>query len=708
MGRHEAIKAKGEPDRTSLYDHLLHVLIAAEKFAAATGMDVRLARLGAVLHDIGKVHDVFQLQLTGKRPDRPFRHELASLFFLPLVAEADRAAVIEMVVGHHKSVKDDSSRRGLLDLLEEEDDTLDYHLGDWERWSVVGLELLKEFGVEVKEIGRDAAVAAWNEVVHYCAQAVQRPGYSTWRGLLMGADYFASAQVGNTGKHIVRAFEKADLSFFNRQHVLYPLSFMDAESDRPHTMVVACTGAGKTDFLFRRCKGRVFYTLPFQASINAMYVRLIQDLKAANPELDIRVLHAASSLVGSDDVASDASLQSLIGASIKVLTPYQLAGMVFGSKGYESIIMDVMGCDVILDEVHTYSGMSQGIVLKIVAVLKSLGCRIHIGTATMPTILYDRIQTLLGAAEVLETKLSFAALGMFDRHVVHKIGDWDAVEPIVRAGVADGRKVLIVCNRVDKAQGVFEEMGNLFPDTPLLLLHSRFKRKDRNEKEALLIHSFNNVEAACIVVSTQVVEVSLDISFDVLVTEAAPLDALIQRFGRINRKRNPLSAGVLKPVYVVAPPEGLQAARPYEPAVVARSYAVLPDGAVLHEAELQGKIDEVFTEIDFLSVETISAFKESGKWTTSLLTHFDTRFSDSLKIDSDVCIVRSDMEAYRLASMQEKMQFDIPAPSYAVRAYPRFKGVGSAPFIVPDSAYSDQTGLSVKVLLNGNVEDQLF
>lgn len=164
--------------------------------------------------------------------------------------------------------------------------------------------------------------------------------------------------------------------------------------------------AGKTDFLLRRCNGRVFYTLPFQASINAMYKRIKKELKEKNPNLDIRLLHAASTLIGKEDGDTDTSLQELIGAGVKVLTPYQMAGIIFGGKGFESIILDLKGCDVILDEVHTYSGVSQAIVIKIISLLKSIGCRIHIGTATMPSVLYKKIIEVLGKEQVYEVKLS--------------------------------------------------------------------------------------------------------------------------------------------------------------------------------------------------------------------------------------------------------------------------------------------------------------
>ena len=70
-----------------------------------------------------------------------------------------------------------------------------------------------------------------------------------------------------------------------------------------------------------------------------------------------------------------------------------------------------------------------------------------------------------------------------------------------------------------------------------MLKHGRFKRGCRALLEAKLLKEMNVGKEACIVVSTQVVEVSLDINFDLMVTECAALDALLQRLGRINRLR---------------------------------------------------------------------------------------------------------------------------------------------------------------------------
>ena len=88
---------------------------------------------------------------------------------------------------------------------------------------------------------------------------------------------------------------------------------------------------------------------------------------------------------------------------------------------------------------------------------------------------------------------------------------------------------MVVCNTVKQAQNVFKELQEIVADDKAKLLHSRFILRDRERIE-------KELEDANLLVGTQAVEVSLDIDFDCLFTEPAPIDALIQRFGRINRK----------------------------------------------------------------------------------------------------------------------------------------------------------------------------
>lgn len=704
----EHIKAKGKPDYTPLFAHIAHVVIAIEKIAENTGFDKHTARMGAILHDIGKTSPIFQERLMPdykrKDSDKTYRHEIASLFFLSLFDERMHPQLIEMIAAHHKSVENDPGLKGILDLEENVADVFAIHNKDWEIWSNVALEILNAFGIETRKISIQEAKDNYFNALDYIESKIHAQGFSHWKGLLMAADHFASAMIEETENQAKRIFRKPELSFFERKHTLYPLSLIKANSEKKHTLVVACTGAGKTDFLFRRCKNRVFYTLPFQASINAMYKRVSNELKDTNPDLDIRVLHSASSIVTQNGKSEERMLQGLIGSGIKVLTPHQIAGIVFGTRAFEATLLDLKGNDIILDEIHTYTEISRAIVVKIVEVLNRLECRLHIGTATMPTDLYNKILTILGKENVYEVSLPEQELDKFDRHTVNKLKDWNNANAIADVAIREEKKVLVVCNRVKSSQQRYRHFKDRYPDIPVLLLHSRFKRGDRNNKEKQLIgldesgratHEFNTSNKACIVVSTQVVEVSLDISFDLMITETAPLDALIQRFGRVNRKRTPETIGKYKPVYLIPPPEDSKEALPYDIDILTATFNILPDGQVLHERELQQKIDKVFPEVNVIDIETHSIFKKDGNIVLDFLTHRPKSYLlELLEIDNVSCITNSDIEKYTQSGFEERMMMEIPARYWQMKNFPKCE-YGHRPYIVPDHSYHEEAGFDI-------------
>ena len=688
---------------TTLIDHLEDVALAAEKFADYLGEDTALVRKAAILHDIGKASTIFQKRLVKNDYfQKPFRHELASLFFISFLAENERDVVIEMIVAHHKSIMkwdENASGLGILDLAEDGDDA-DYafnlHIKEWDEWKADAIEILAHLGFNTHPLSINEVKTNYDYSVAFCKEKYEQNGWSKWKGLLVGSDQFASYFIEKTENALLYSFVSPDISFYDRQSDLYPLSKASARSDRPHTLVTAPTGAGKTDFLIRRCRGRFFYTLPFQASINAMYARVKADLQkeGKNPNLDIRLMHAASRVVIEKDKIEEKSLQDKFGSSVKILTPHQLAAVAFGTRGFEMILLDIKGCDVILDEIHTYTDISKAIVLKIVEVLHHVGCRLHIGTATMPTKLYNQILHILGKDKVHEVKLTADVLDNFDRHIVHKTFD-DAL-PLIEAAKARKEKILIVFNQVKRAQIFYQLMEIAHPEFAKMLIHSRFRRKDRKTLETDLTHIFNENTEGCLVVSTQVVEVSLDISFDVMFTECAPLDALIQRFGRINRKRTPDTIRKFKPVYVVEPPTDKEAL-PYEADILKRSYDALSDNQLLKERDLQGKIDTVFTDFENIDIDDAAIFK-NGQFIIRTLTHRPKSvLLELLDIDSVTCIKESDVKDYERLDADDKIGLEIPVnfKTIAYRKLNKVRTTGSRPFIVPDVAYSETIGLEM-------------
>jgi CRISPR-associated endonuclease/helicase Cas3 len=687
----------------TLEEHTRFVLQAIEKFAIELGFDVELARKGAIFHDIGKAHPVFQNRLKNagaksfveaeKLKHIKHRHEISSLAFLPILKKEEWNTIIDLVVGHHKSIENDSRERGILDIYEKERKFFEIHLQDWEKWSPYGLMLLNQFGIETPQpIPYETAADALQYVVDYCE--TKKGGWSPLRGLLRAADHFASAFNEKTTERLGVLFQKPDLSFYhqeNRKSWLYPLSELAAEDERPHTLVVAPTGAGKTDFLLRRCKGRVFYTLPFQASINAMFQRIKSTVE---PRENIRLLHATSKIISQGEI-EEQILQPLVGSSVKVLTPHQLSAIIFGTGGFETVMLDVKDADVILDEIHTYTDLSRAMVLEIIKALLRLGCRLHIGTATMPTVLYDQILDLLGGEpNTYQIRLSDEVLDSFDRHVIHKLEDSSQIHAILEKAFDAQEKVLVIFNTVKEAQNAYLRFSEAFPCIPKMLIHSRFRRGDRVELERRLKEEFNGDNSAfeggirpCLVVSTQVVEVSLDISFDRMITECAPLDGLIQRFGRVNRKRTSetVSSKIRKPIHVLMPKGKCF---PYDKEVVTRSYDQLQDGEVLQEKTLQTKIDAVYPTLNTKAIDVHLIYQNGAYQIKELTNKKKSVLIEALEIESATCILECEREAYETADWEERLYMEIPVNFKTMfhhqKKYIQLE-IGAYPYVIPQS-----------------------
>ncbi|MDZ4681195.1 MAG: CRISPR-associated helicase Cas3' [Saprospiraceae bacterium] len=701
----ELLAKSAENGGLTLFQHTEHVVAAIEKFAADLGFPIEMARKGAILHDLGKAHPHFQNKIGGEiaspEQNREFerfkthRHELSSLGFLPLFPREEWDTLIDLVVAHHKSTIKDGKELGIVDLAENAPDMLEFHLKYWEMWSPNALLVAERFGLQTRLVSQKEAQEALDYAVDYCER---RPkGWSKWKGLLRAADHFASAFNFEVYEVLKKTFHTPNLDWFSaedRRHELYPLSMTATDDLRSHTLVIAPTGAGKTDFLLRRCRGRVFYTLPFQASINAMFDRVQAAVKKYSDEskFDVRLLHSTSRLKVKGD-RIEQTLQPLIGASVKVLTPHQIASIVFGTSGYETVMLDLHGADVILDEIHTYTEWSGAMVHEIVRVLIRLDCRVHIGTATIPTALYQKLLDLVGGqSQVYEVRLPDAVLETFNRHIIFREkNDPKRVKTILEKAFADGERVLLIQNTVKEAQAIYSEMKATFPEVKIMLIHSRFRRKDRYRLEKELTNEYNdrNKEeySPCMVISTQVVEVSLDISFDRMITACAPLDSLIQRFGRVNRVRNEQTIGKFKPVHVLEPGRN---ARPYSAEVLKNSFAQLPHGEVMQESTIQAKIDAVYPVLESKEIDAHLIFKEDRYIMPELQHCPKSVIVDVLEIESATCILEEDRDQYEKGTWEHRISLEIPVAwstlRWSAKKYVQLEGIGSYPFVIPQKA----------------------
>jgi len=192
---------------------------------------------------------------------------------------------------------------------------------------------------------------------------------------------------------------------------------------------------------------------------------------------------------------------------------------------------------IILDEVHTFSQKMLYLLSYFIEKMYNLyNLRFCIMSATFPSILMEHFTSLLGCVEKLWLNDEFKNR----RRVMYKLDERDILEVIkdvIKFYNKHGKpvRIAIVCNTVEKSQKVFDELQKLNNLRVYIeLLHSRFIYKHRCDKEDKIIN-WIKAGKSFILVATQVIEVSLDISFDFMVTECAPLGSLVQRFGRVNR-----------------------------------------------------------------------------------------------------------------------------------------------------------------------------
>lgn len=199
----------------------------------------------------------------------------------------------------------------------------------------------------------------------------------------------------------------------------------------------------------------------------------------------------------------------------------------------------VMGSYLVFDEFHLYDPDSMlPTTLHMLRMLKGVTPFVLM-TATFSADMLYEISKLLDAEVVPGDKHEREQLQNLESQ--QKIRRYHlANQPLSAEVVLDkhNRRSLVICNTVDRARQIYEELERLNPvNTQLLLLHSRFLREHRNVTEETIRTVFgkDHHEGSYIAVATQAIEVGVDMTSTVLHTELAPANAILQRAGRCAR-----------------------------------------------------------------------------------------------------------------------------------------------------------------------------
>ncbi|MBN8593102.1 MAG: CRISPR-associated helicase Cas3' [Anaerolineae bacterium] len=201
----------------------------------------------------------------------------------------------------------------------------------------------------------------------------------------------------------------------------------------------------------------------------------------------------------------------------------------------------LIGSYLIFDEFHLYpTNQMMLTVLALCRMLKGIS-RFILMSATFSARFLKAIAEILKA----ETVVDEPGLNLFAdvTNIQSQQRTWQAMEGPLTADVVQrrmGQRTLVICNQVERAQVLYEDLRASLPvGVDCTLLHSQFYRADRQAHETYLTReSFEQNSRPQMIVSTQVVEVGLDLSADALLTECAPAASLIQRAGRCARRKN--------------------------------------------------------------------------------------------------------------------------------------------------------------------------
>ena len=408
-------------------------------------------------------------------------------------------------------------------------------------------------------------------------------------------------------------------------------------------MLEAPMGLGKTEaalyaayrLISKKAATGLYFALPTRLTSDKIYERvqvfLQKILAPGSPNRQVFLLHGSAHLrdleIGEDAAPGGEWFNSLKRA---ILAPFGVGTL---DQALLAVLPDIrhsfvrsfglLGKVVILDEVHSYDVYTGLLLDSLIERLRKLHCTVIILSATLTR---KRRADLLAASAECEDYPLISALALDDSRLLETPASKPADrEVIIQACDAEqdaygealerssqGQQVLWIENTVAEAQDSYKQLaarasGNVEHG----LLHSRFLPNDRAylEKRWTGCYGKNSGErdkAGRVLVGTQVLEQSLDIDADFLVTRFCPADMFLQRLGRLWRHGLPNRAPAARcEAWLLVPPQALdlrtehlgKSAKVYDPYVLFRSLEILrPLTAMRLPGEIRPLMEAAYAE----------------------------------------------------------------------------------------------------------------
>lgn len=583
----------------TLSGHTANVIVAAQTLLDETA-DAQLSALGlpkaiwkerfcqavlfaAFCHDLGKANDQFQQMVRQDRKQgQAIRHEALSLLIIhetplkewlaaTLENSEDLSFLIWAAAGHHRKFPPGAPAAGTGIRLSLFLDHADFQLTLSEGARRLGLD-------DPPVLANLSWSLTGSTSPHQLLRRAKRKAASFWascnddkrrflaavKACLIAADVAGSA-LPKEGKKVsgwIQRSLRQKLTSGQLQKIIDDRlqgvalrPFQEALGKTTTRVVLAQAGCGSGKTLgayvwaVHRAPGkRLFFSYPTTGTATEGFRDYLID-----PTLNTQLVHSRAAvdleLLGVDDEGDQVNPLAALEAwstSITSCTVDTVLGLTQNQRRGLYAWPALANSGFVFDEIHAYDERLFSSLLRFLLGCRGVPCLLM--TASLPQSRLNALKdTLSSIGETLETvsgPIDLETLPRYQRLVSD--GPWAVVEQSFR----DNERILWIANTVTCVLSLADEASTR--GFRPLVYHSRFRYEDRVRQHGQIISAFRR-DGPVLAIATQVAEMSLDLSADLLVTDLAPVPALIQRLGRLNRRSTPQNPMPPKPFLVIEP-----------------------------------------------------------------------------------------------------------------------------------------------------------